>query len=198
MFWTIMGGVCLIDAVRFLKLYATARTCVRQLASSDIAVVNKTDRASPEQLAGPLALIQGQRPGMPLVQTSFGRVGPEILDTLAGARALPAADMPLTADLTLRQLNIRIAPAISAYALQKFIEMFAENTFRVKGFIQTCDQGMVLADCVGNVVSVKPVSLDVPEEKRGWLTVLSGAGMPVRKAVREACRWYAEMILETE
>ena len=106
--------------------------------------------------------------------------------------------MPLTADLTLRQLNIRIAPAISAYALQKFIEMFAENTFRVKGFIQTCNQGMVLADCVGNVVSVKPVSLDVPEEKRGWLTVLSGAGMPVRKAVREACRWYAEMILETE
>ena len=77
MFWTVMGGVCLIDAVRFPKLYATARTCVRQLASSDIAVVNKTDRASPEQLAGTLALIQGQRPGMPLVQTSFGRVGPK-------------------------------------------------------------------------------------------------------------------------
>ena len=31
---TYMGGVCLIDAVRFPKLYATARTCVKQLRSS--------------------------------------------------------------------------------------------------------------------------------------------------------------------
>ena len=40
------GAVCLIDAVRFPKLYATARTCVKQLAASDVAVVNKTDRAN--------------------------------------------------------------------------------------------------------------------------------------------------------
>lgn len=36
------GGICLIDAVRFPKLYATARTCVKQLAASDVAVINKS------------------------------------------------------------------------------------------------------------------------------------------------------------
>ena len=54
------GAVCLVDAVRFPKLYATARTCVKQLAASDAAVVNKVDRANAEQLAVTLSLIRGR------------------------------------------------------------------------------------------------------------------------------------------
>lgn len=189
-----LGGICLIDAVRFPKLYATARTCVRQLAASDIAVVNKTDRASAEQLEATLSLIRGQRPDMPVVQTSFGAVDGGILTLLENARALPEGDLPLTADLSLRKLNIQIAPTITAYELQKFIEMFLEDTFRVKGFIQTAD-GLRFADCVGNVAQVGPCDLDIPAEKLGWLTVLSGAGMPVRAAVKEACKWYQSHIL---
>lgn len=192
-----MGGVCLIDAVRFPKLYATARTCVKQLASSDVAVVNKIDRASEEQLAQTLSLVRGQRPDMPIIETSFGQVDAALLDTLAQAQTLPDGDMPLTADLTLKQLNIHLSSDISAYDLQKFIEMFLEDTFRVKGFVQTT-QGMCLVDCVGNVASVTPYAIDVPEEKCGWLTVLSGAGMPVRKAVKEACKWYEKYVLAVE
>lgn len=192
-----MGGVCLIDAVRFPKLYTTARTCVKQLASSDVAVVNKVDRANEEQLAQTLALVRGQRPDMPIIETSFGQVDGTLLDLLSQAQTLPDGDMPLTADLTLKQLNIHISPDISAYDLQKFIEMFLEDTFRVKGFVQTT-QGMCLVDCVGNVASVTPYAIAVPEEKCGWLTVLSGAGMPVRKAVKEACKWYEKYVITVE
>ena len=189
------GAVCLIDAVRFPKLYATARTCQKQLAASDLAVVNKTDRASKEQLSETLTLIRGQRPDMPVIQTSFGAVDAGILDTLAKAQTLPAGDMPLTADLTLRKLLVTIDPSIPPYDLQKFIEMFSEVTFRVKGFIQT-SQGMYLADCVGNVVSLSPYEGEVPEGKAGRLVVLSGAGMPVAKRVREAAAWYPAYILD--
>lgn len=118
-----------------------------------------------------------------------------ILDTLAKAQALPAGDMPLTADLTLRKLLVTIDPSIPPYDLQKFIEMFSEVTFRVKGFIQT-SQGMYLADCVGNVVSLSPYEGEVPEGKAGRLVVLSGAGMPVAKRVREAAAWYPAYILD--
>ncbi|WP_283674259.1 CobW family GTP-binding protein [Butyricicoccus sp. Marseille-Q5471] len=192
-----MGGVCLIDAVRFPKLYATARTCIKQLASSDVAVVNKIDRASEEQLAQTLALVRGQRPDMPIIKTSFGQADGTLLDLLSQAQTLSDGDMPLTADLTLKQLNIHISPDISAYDLQKFIEMFLEDTFRVKGFVQTTE-GMCLVDCVGNVASVTPYAIDVPEEKCGWLTVLSGAGMPVRRAVKEACKWYEKYVIAVE
>lgn len=189
-----MGGICLIDAVRFPKLYATARTCVKQLAASDVAVVNKTDRASAEQLEATLSLVRGQRPDLPVLQTSFGTVDAGILTLLENTQALPDEDMPLTADLSLRKINIQIAPTITAYELQKFIEMFLEETFRVKGFIQTAD-GLRFADCVGNVAKVEPCALEVPEERRGWLTVLSGAKMPVRAAIKEACKWYQPHIL---
>ena len=188
------GGICLIDAVRFPKLYATARTCVKQLAASDVAVINKIDRASAEQLEETLTLVRGQRPDMPVLQTSFGAADSSILELLENARALPEGDLTLTADLSLRKLNIQIAPTITAYELQKFIEMFLEETFRVKGFISTAD-GLRFADCVGNVAKVEPCTIDVPEERLGWLTVLSGAKMPVRAAVKEACKWYKPHIL---
>ena len=149
------GAICLVDAVRFPKLYATARTCVKQLAASDIAVVNKVDKATPEQLEQTLGLIQGQRPEMPLLQTSYGRVDWEILQTLARIQQLPPEDMPLTADLTLRKLLVHISPDITPYQLQKFIEMFLEVTFRVKGFVKT-SEGVYLADCVGNMVTLTP------------------------------------------
>ena len=188
------GAVCLVDAVRFPKLYATARTSVKQLASSDVAVVNKVDRASPGQLEHTLSLIRGQRPDMPVIQTTFGAVDTDILETLTRAHTLPEADMPLTADLTLRKLMVTVSPDIMPYALQKFIEMFIEVTFRVKGFIQT-SEGLFLADCVGNVVSLTPYTGEVPADKIGHLVVLSGAGMPVKKRVREAAAWYPEQIL---
>ena len=189
------GAVCLVDAVRFPKLYATARTCVKQLAASDVVVLNKTDKASPAQLDAARALIRGQRPEIPVIETSFGRIDRTLLNLLAAHTAdAPGESMPLTADLTVRKINVQLSPEISAYELQKFIEMFIEDTFRVKGFVRTCDQGMVLADCVGNVVSLAPTDLDVPAEKAGWLTILSGAGMPVHKAVKQACQWYARFI----
>lgn len=190
-----MGGVCLVDAVRFPKIYATARTCVKQLASSDVAVVNKIDRATQSQRAETLSLICGQRPDMPLLETCFGKVDEKIFPLLEQARALPPEDMPLSADLSLKQLNLKISADISAYDLGKFIEMFLEETFRVKGFVRTADRGLMLVDCVGNVASLEPYQGSVPEEKTGWLAVLSGAGMPVRSAVREACKWYTPYIL---
>lgn len=188
------GAICLIDAVRFPKLYETARTCVKQLASSDVAVVNKIDRANDEQLAETISLIQNQRPDMPILKTSFGRIDSDVLDMLKQVHSLPQKDMPLTADLTLRKILVEVSSSITPYELQKFIEMFLEVTFRVKGFIKTSD-GMYLTDCVGNVVSLTKYDGDVPEEKAGKLIILSGAGMPVNKRVNEAVHWYQDKIV---
>lgn len=188
------GGICLIDAVRFPKLYATARTCMKQLASSDLVVLNKADRSSPDQLTETRRLITGQRPDIPIIETSFGRVNASILTELSTACQGDSPEMPLTADLTLRRLLVTVSPSITPYDLQKFLEMFLEVTFRVKGFVQT-SEGTYLADCVGNVVSLTPYTGQVPTEKLGRLVVLSGAGMPVRKRLQEAVDWYAKDIL---
>lgn len=185
-----MGGVCLVDAVRFPKVYATARSSVRQLAASDVAVINKLDRATPEQLAQTKQLIAGQRPDLPMVETSFGRLPEDFLRFLAGSQGGDREELPLVMDLTTRKVTVELSPEISAYELEKFINMFAEQTYRVKGLIQTKDQGLVLADCVGNVVSVHPTELQPEAHTIGVLTVLAGGNMPIRKTMQTACHWY--------
>ncbi len=193
-----MGGICLVDAVRFPKVYATARTCVRQIAASDVVLLNKIDRASSEQLQNTRDLILGQRPDIPVVETSFGKVPEDFLDILQRSQNGDREDLPQIADLSSRRITVRIRPEISAYELKKFIEMFAENTYRVKGLIETRDMGTVLADCVGNVVSVEKSDIPAEKEKLGVLTVLSGAKMPVYKAVQNACKWYERFILSVD
>ena len=183
------GALCLVDGVRFPKIYATVRTALKQLAASDVALINKADLATHAQMAETLALIRGQRPEMPLLQISHGAAPEDLMEILARASELPGEDMPLTADLTLKKALIRLRPGIPAYDLEKLIEMFLEVTFRVKGFAET-QEGLQLVDCVGNVVNCRPFQGDVPPEKRNFLVALAGAGMNLRSRVKEAAAWY--------
>ncbi len=194
---TYMGGVCLVDAVRFPKLYATARVCKKQLAASDVVVLNKCDRATPEQLAQTQGLLHGQRPDIAVLATSFGQITADILQHLSGVHTGQDTPEWHTADVSLRKQLLTIAPTISRYALIKFLEMFLEETYRTKGFIRTTD-GLMLVNCVGNVPQVERFSGSVPDESVGHLVVLSGEGMRMRKAVQEAVKWYAEYIIAVE
>lgn len=192
------GAVCMVDAVRFPKVYAKSRACLRQVSASDIALINKTDLASRQQLEKTRELIRGHRPDMPVLETTFGQVDTSLLDLLHRQQtAAGGADqeMPLIADITTIRLTVRISPQITVYQLRKFIELFSETTFRVKGFVRT-KEGMMLVSCTGNVVSLTPWERPVPAHLEGVLTVLSGAGMPVRKRLREAAAWYPDMIGE--
>jgi len=190
-----MGAVCLVDATRFPKIYATARASVRQLAASDVVLLNKTDLASPEQLTETRELIRGQRPDLPILETSFGRIPPHFLEMLRESQNGDSEDLPQVADLSSKKMTVRLNGQISAYELEMFIRMFAENTYRVKGFVQTRDRGIVLADCVGNVVSVAPVEVCVSADKLGVLNILSGGKMPLHAAVHAAYRWYEPYVV---
>lgn len=191
------GAVCLVDAVRFPKVYATARTCVKQIASSDVAVINKIDLATNEQLENTINLITTQRPNISLIKTSFGKIDKSILNMVCCDKSNLEQNIMFTADLTLRNILIKISPTITKYELEKFIEMFLETTFRVKGFIQTIE-GEYLVDCVGNIINIEKCVYDIPNDKKGNLVVLSGSGMPVQKYVKEAVKWYEKYIIDVK
>ena len=193
-----MGGICLADAVRFPKAYATARACVRQIAASDLVLLNKTDLAAAEQIETVRSLILGQRPDLPVLETSFGKIPPDFLELLAGSQRGDRENLPLISDLSTRRITLCLSPEISAYELEKFIQMFAEETYRVKGLIETKDLGLVLADCVGSVVTVKNVDLPASGGRKNVLNVLFGAKMPAYSAVKQACKWYEPYVLSME
>lgn len=192
------GAVCLVDAVRFPKVYETARACTRQLAASDVALVNKADLADEGQLARVRALIEGQRPDLPVIVTSYGRIPPDFLETLAAAQNGDRPGALLTEDLTHRRATIRVNGALTAAELAHFLRMFAEQTYRIKGFVDTRDRGPVLVDAVGTALTLSPAPESLPPDRLGALTVLSGARMPLRAAVREACAWYEQAVVSVE
>lgn len=191
------GAICLIDAVRFPKIYAKSRTATKQLASSDVLIVNKIDKATPEQLQATEELVRAQRPDLPLIETRFGQIDMSILDQLAGQVDHAAAPMPLTADLTLRKMLLTFKPGIERQALEKCIRMFLEVTFRVKGFVQTAE-GLVLVDAVGTDLVITPYAGAVRPELIGKLVILSGAKMPMASRVKEAARWYEQDVADLQ
>ncbi|MBQ9062017.1 MAG: helix-turn-helix transcriptional regulator [Eubacterium sp.] len=188
------GSICMIDAIRFPKVYAKSRTCVKQVAAADLALINKIDKAKPEDLEKTRQLVRDQRPDLMFYETSFGETDADLLTALDQAKANTDATMPLTADLTTRKLAVKVKSGIKEETLEHFLKLFVETTFRVKGFVETEDKGMCLVSCVGTLMSIEPYGAEVPEDRIGTLVILSGAGMPVRKAVKEAIKWYPEEV----
>lgn len=189
------GSICMIDAIRFPKIYAKSRTCVKQVAAADLALINKIDKAKPEDLEKTRQLVRDQRPDLMFYETSFGETDADLLTALDQAKANTDATMPLTADLTTRKLAVKVKNGIKAETLEHFLKLFVETTFRVKGFVETEDKGMCLVSCVGNLISIEPYGTEVPEDRIGTLVILSGAGMPVRKTVKEAITWYPDEVV---
>ena len=60
------------------------------------------------------------------------------------------------------------------------------------------DKGVLLVDAVGTQLEFSPAPGALPPNKLGVLTVLSGAGMPLRKALGVASAWYENAVISIE
>ena len=182
------GCVCIADAVSLPKVYQTARVCKRQLSVCDAVLLNKVDIATPEQLCATRDIIQTQRPDAQLTETAFGRVPEGWLEGFKPLGEYPEGGIK-SADINLRSLNISVSTGMTVHDFTKFLEMFAEDTYRIKGFVELSGAAY-LADCVGSLVRVGPY--DGPTSN--VLTVLFGYGLPARKSAIEAAKWYPGMV----
>lgn len=189
-----MGSICLIDAKQFPKVYDTATVVKKQLSVSDIVLINKTDLVDGDSIQRIEQTVRSHRPNIPIYQTTFGNIDASWIDNLKAPELLSEEQIQQNKDITLRSYLITIKDSFTLYNLQKFIEMFLEYTYRVKGFVRLND-GIYYIDCVGNMFHAEPYT---GKDPRGinQLVVLSGNGLPARKAIREALKWYPDDIEE--
>jgi G3E family GTPase len=185
-----MGSICLIDAKQFPKVYDTATVVKKQLSVSDIVLINKTDLAEPAQIEEIKHTILSHRPDIPIYLTTYGTIEDAWIDSLKTPDLLTEEVLPQNKDITLRSYLITIRDSFTLYNLQKFVEMFLEDTYRVKGFVQL-EGTIYYVDCVGNIFKATPYTKDVPHGLN-QLVVLSGNGLPTRKAIKDAIRWYPD------
>ena len=188
-----MGSICLIDARQFLKVYETAVVIKKQLAVSDLVLINKTDLASKEQIEEIKGIVKMHRPGAGVHTTTYGRIESIWLNPAAPADRQPEEPILQSADITLKKYLLRLKPGQAPGKLQKFVEMFLDDTYRVKGFVEA-DGEIYLVDCVGSIY--KAEKFEGKPEHINDLVVLSGNGLPVRKSLRKAMEWYPEIVEE--
>lgn len=189
------GAICLVDAFRFHKVYAMARVCKKQLAVADAVIINKIDLATPEQLEEIRREIAALRPGIPVLETSFGRISPEWLSTLTAPALRPGTVLPRVKDITLQKRTLVLPEEVPIETLRHFLGMFCEDTYRVKGFVR-CEGKTWLVDCVGPAVGIVP--WDGPAPHLGHLTVLFGNGLPALGSIQKAIDWYGQYAIRLE
>lgn len=182
------GAICLVDGVRFHKIYQTARACRMQLAVSDLVLINKTDLAAREQIDTITAIALAQKPTRPVHQTAFGAFAPRWLAEMN--RPEPAAGLVEghIKDISLKKLTLSVS-GFNRNSLETFLRMFAEETYRIKGFVEL-DGEVCVADCVGPLVEIYPFAGEPPETDK--LVVLFGHGLPAKKSIQEAMTWFPD------
>nr|MDD6336446.1 GTP-binding protein [bacterium] len=188
------GCICLADARTLGRLYDTAQIIQKQLSVSDVAILNKTDAATQDEIACARGVLERHLPKSAILTTSQGAIPPEWAGRLTGLCCAAREDGLLTADIALHQLTVAISPDMPPQRLAYFLSAFAQDTYRIKGFVRL--QGQVyLADCVGNDVRLIP---SPGQQASGRLTVLYGYGLPARQSIRRAAADYPGDILSIE
>lgn len=185
------GAICLVDAKRFPKVVETAKVCKMQLAIADWCVINKMDLVSEEELQHVEHLIKSFRPDIPIITTSFGKVcGNWFMDR---RMKNPSVGEIHTKDITLKKLEL-YPQDFSVEELQNFLHLIAEQTYRIKGFVQI-EGKIYLINCVGPMVEITNWNQPVTSDLFG-IQVLYGNGLQAKKAIREAMKWYPNKQIE--
>lgn len=191
------GAWCLVDALNFPKVYQTAVAVKKQLAVSDVFIVNKTDLASEAVLQKTLGILKEARPECPVYTTSFGQVQPrwilpvEIPEAERGGRGI------YQMDITNKSYLLEIKDSFTKQEFEAFLDRFIRDTYRVKGFVRL-EGRLYLADCTSDRRQLLPWEM-LPGEKEpegiNRVVILGGSGLPTAGSVKKACLGFEDKII---
>ncbi len=185
------GAIGIIDAVNIHKVIETARVCAKQISVSDVLIINKTDMVTESQCKVIEAMLSQRKPDTAIYRTSYGKLKPE---WLAFDQEKPDGKDEAAyhlKDVSLRKMTIIVRHDMSLYQLERFLKMVAEDTYRIKGFVELEGRTM-LVDCVGADVKMTPYQGSMPHINR--LTALAGRGLKMEDSVARAAGWYPDLI----
>lgn len=184
------GCICLIDAKRFHKVYETAVVVKKQLYASDYIIINKSDLVEQEQLVELKNCIVNLRPDAIVRETSFGQLQKDwFADNIINISD-EISDFMQVADITLKKYLINVDDEASVDKLKKLVELFLDETHRVKGFIKLQNETYYL-DCVGAMFKMDVYhSDDIENDQWNKIVVLAGVGLNTRTAIKNAIKMY--------
>ena len=176
------GAVCLIDAVNFPAQLADVATVDRQLAHCHMAVINKTDLVTPDQLRAVIDAVRGVNPRCRLETCVNGAVDPAFLaDDLLKLQWCECEDSLNTVDNKPKTISLECSEPVTRADLTAFLREVLPDTYRIKGFF-LLDEGWMQVDVVEALIDFTPAK---PQEL-SRLVFLSKIGPKVIRTVDSA------------
>jgi G3E family GTPase len=176
------GSICIVDALNFHKVLNNALACSQQIRIADLVIMNKTDLVDSQSLQQTMGLITEIRSDITIFETSFGHLEKEWLNNL---QLNSKENYPLmqVADITLQKLLLDVSQIETVETLEKFIKLFASDTYRIKGFVKM-DSKNYYVDCVSDSIKITPYNGSINSLNK--LVVLAGKGLPAKKSINNA------------
>ena len=185
-----MGSICLVDAPRIEKVIHTARVLPKQIRVSSLILLNKTDLASPSQLKNAKEMILQYNPLASIYETQFGMFKPIWMGKIYPLVSGDPDNMP---DIQLQKHLLNVDESMTYTQLCSALKMLTEESWRIKGFVKL--QGKkYLVNCVGPTIRV--TETQESNDYENCLVLLAGPGMQLRKAIKEAIKWYPQLLKE--
>ncbi|HJG87576.1 GTP-binding protein [Pseudoflavonifractor capillosus] len=184
------GSVCLVDAPRLERVLHTARMCPRQIRISSLILLNKTDLATAAQVEAARTAVEELNPVAVVRETQFGRFEAGWMEDI---HPLTGAGLDTRPDICLQKQLIRLDEGMTAEQLGSILRLMAEDTWRIKG-VAELEGRRLLVDCVGPSVKVSDTTVET--EHKNQLVLLAGQGMALRRAIKQAQKWYPGLFWE--
>ncbi|MCE5284643.1 MAG: GTP-binding protein [Pelosinus sp.] len=170
------GAICIVDSLNFLDQVDVLAPIERQIASSDLIIVNKVDLADKTILAAVREKIACFNPAAEVLQTVHSSVDLSFLSQ--GLKKSQGNSGPAQCCNTpANRPAAHILTAKGVFDKEKFINFISAlvpSALRMKGFFLLSD-GWQQIDVVGSQIDIKPTEISCTVSQ---LVVISDKGLP--------------------
>ncbi len=145
---------CIVDAFHFRKAGKMEQRVHQQIRMADLLLVNKTDLAG-DAVPGIVELIREANPFAEIHTTTFCKV-PFQMSRVPLTRyyreAPEAGGRP-----EIRSMVLKSSRKISSPGLVQFLERWAPEAYRIKGYAATHDKGLLAVQCTMGQIDIREV-----------------------------------------
>ncbi len=179
-------SICIADGTSFTDLFELLESLKKQVAYSDIIIINKTDIAEELKLNRVYEIIEEVNPLAVIYDTSYCDIDIKAVIESPSGLIGKSEESSNTFGTRPQTLVLRERREVDCESLMHFIQKIAESTYRIKGFLNS-ERGALKIDCVGKQINVSSWDKEVKEAK---LVVISSVGIGIVSVVTSALNEY--------
>lgn len=172
------GAVCILDAVSFLKYEKILNPVRRQVISSSLLVINKTDMVNQDSLRDIREKLKELNPDAYIYETVYSSVPPHVLENFIQDNGYDN-ETSNHENGEFVTCAMECGMPVAAQTLEAFARRMGKKALRLKGLVNTLE-GWFQLDAVDGSIAVGKITLGRADTIRHTRVVMicNGAGVP--------------------